>query len=72
MIFGAPLAVWIVATITRRAPVTRSIAPPILGASLPGIIQLASRSEASTCRPSSAIISKWPPRIRPNDKMLAN
>jgi len=42
-IFGAPLAVCCIATMTRFAPVTRSMAPPMPGTILPGIIQLASR-----------------------------
>ena len=42
MIFGVPLAVCCIATMTL-APVTRSIAPPIPGTILPGIIQLARR-----------------------------
>ena len=36
-----PLAVWTIATTTRRAPHTRSIAPPMPGTILPGTIQLA-------------------------------
>ena len=47
-ILGLPLAVCCMATITRLAPVTRSIAPPMPGTILPGIIQLASRPCAST------------------------
>jgi len=43
-IFGLPLAVCCIATIARFAPVTKSIAPPIPGTILPGIIQLASRA----------------------------
>ncbi len=42
-IFGRPLALWIMATMTRLAPVTRSMAPPMPGTSVPGIIQLAKR-----------------------------
>ena len=40
-IFVTPLAVCCIATMTRLAPVTRSMAPPIPGTILPGIIQLA-------------------------------
>jgi hypothetical protein len=40
-IFETPLAVCCIATITRLAPVTRSMAPPIPGTILLGIIQLA-------------------------------
>ena len=42
-IFGAPLAVCCIATITRLAPEARSMAPPMPGTILLGIIQLASR-----------------------------
>ena len=59
------------ATITRRAPVTRSIAPPIPGTILPGTIQLASRPSRSTCRPPSTVTSRWPPRISPKERALS-
>src|SRR3954468_9129530 len=42
-IFGLPLTVWVIATMTRLAPDTRSMAPPIPGTIRPGTIQLASR-----------------------------
>ena len=41
-IFGLPFAVCCIAMTTRLAPDTRSIAPPIPGTILPGIIQFAS------------------------------
>ena len=52
--------------------VTRSIAPPMPGTILPGIIQLARCPALSTCRPPSTVTSTWPPRIRPNDMALSN
>src|SRR6266550_7974276 len=70
-IFGLPLAVCCIAMITRFAPVTRSIAPPIPGTILPGIIQFASRPWASTCSAPSTVISTWPPRMSPNDMALS-
>ena len=41
-IFDVPLATCCIATMTRLAPETRSIAPPIPGTILLGIVQLAS------------------------------
>ena len=41
-IFDAPLAVCCIATMTRLAPDTRSMAPPMPGTILLGIVQLAS------------------------------
>ena len=38
-----------IATITRRAPVTRSMAPPMPGTIFPGIIQFASRRSGADC-----------------------
>src|ERR1700730_243842 len=40
-IFDFPFAACCIATMTRLAPLTRSIAPPIPGTILPGIIQFA-------------------------------
>ncbi|MNL50048.1 hypothetical protein D3C87_1730300 [compost metagenome] len=71
MIFGAPFAVWVIATITRLAPETRSIAPPMPGTILPGTIQLASWPSSSTCNPPRTVTSRWPPRISANDKALS-
>src|SRR5262245_39231187 len=71
-IFGLPLAVCCIATITRLAPVTRSMAPPMPGTILPGIIQFASVPCASTCSAPSTVMSTWPPRMRPNDIALSN
>ena len=70
-IFGLPLAVCCMATTTRFAPDTRSIAPPMPGTILPGIIQFASRPCASTCKPPSTVMSRWPPRINPKDIALS-
>ncbi len=72
MIFGAPLAVCCIATITRLAPDTRSMAPPMPGTIFPGIVQLANSPDWSTCRPPSTVRSRWPPRMRPNDIALSN
>ena len=47
-IFDLPLAACCMATITRFAPLTRSIAPPIPGTILPGMVQFARRPWAST------------------------
>src|SRR5918993_894361 len=71
-IFGRPLAVCCMATITRLAPATRSMAPPMPGTILPGTIQLARRPCWSTCRPPSTVRSRCPPRIRPKDIALSN
>ena len=57
MIFGAPLTVCSIATMTRFAPITRSIAPPIPGTSLPGMIQFAMLPSASTCSAPSTVQS---------------
>jgi hypothetical protein len=71
MIFGLPLAVCCIATTTRFAPVTRSIAPPMPGTILPGIIQFAS---SRARRPAAAEHGHVdvPPRISPNDIALSN
>src|SRR6516225_291764 len=70
--FDRPLAVCCMATTTRRAPDTRSIAPPMPGTILPGIIQFASWPRSLTCRPPSTVMSTCPPRISPNDTALSN
>ena len=59
------------AIMTRFAPVTRSMAPPIPGTIFPGIIQLANRPCASTCSAPSTVMSTWPPRMSPNDMALS-
>src|SRR3954462_9263421 len=69
-ILDLPLAACCIATSTRLAPLTRSMAPPMPGTILPGIIQLARRPPASTCKPPSTVMSTCPPRIRPNDIAL--
>ena len=50
-------------TITRPAPLTRSIAPPMPLTMAPGTIQLARSPVAETCMPPSTATSMWPPRI---------
>ena len=57
----------VIATMTRRAPVTRSIAPPMPGTFCPGTIQFARRPRASTSRPPSTVTSRWPPRMMPKE-----
>ena len=47
------------------------MAPPMPGTSFPGIIQLARRPLLSTCRPPSTVRSRWPPRIKPKEKVLS-
>ena len=67
-ILGLPsLAVCSITTITRRAPCTRSIAPPIPLIILPGTAQLARSPRAETCIAPSTATSTWPPRIMPKD-----
>jgi acetyl-CoA acyltransferase len=58
------------ATITRRAPVSRSIAPPTPRIGLPGTAQLAIRPRLSTCSAPRTAVVTWPPRISPNDAEL--
>ena len=48
---------------TRRAPETRSIAPPGPLTIAPGIIQLARSPPAETCMAPRMARSMWPPRI---------
>ena len=52
---------------TRAAPCTRSIAPPMPLTILPGTIQLARSPFFDTCMPPRTAVSMWPPRIIPND-----
>ena len=52
---------------TRLAPCTRSIAPPIPLTILPGIIQLAMSPVADTCIAPRIAASILPPRIMPKD-----
>ena len=52
-IFDLPFAACCMATMTRLAPLTRSIAPPMPGTILPGIIQFARCPCAPTCTPPS-------------------
>ena len=54
-------------TITRLAPPTRSIAPPMPLTILPGISQLARSPRALTCIAPRIARSRWPPRIMPKD-----
>ena len=53
----------VIVTTTRRAPTTRSIAPPTPRTSLPGIAQLAMSPRSLTCSAPSTATSTWPPRI---------
>ena len=46
---------------------TKSIAPPIPFNLIPGIIQLAISPVHDTCIDPRTVISKWPPRIIPNE-----
>ncbi|CAM5308582.1 hypothetical protein SALBM135S_05065 [Streptomyces alboniger] len=67
-IFGEPsLAVWVMTTMTPRAPCTRSIAPPMPVIILPGTAQLARSPRAETCIAPSTATSMWPPRIIPKE-----
>ena len=67
-IFGAPsLVVCSIITITRAAPATRSIAPPMPLIILPGIIQFARSPCSETSIAPSTRQSTWPPRIIAND-----
>ncbi len=54
-------------TMTRLAPWTRSIAPPMPLTIFPGIIQLARSPVAETCIAPRIAASMWPPRIIPKD-----
>ena len=66
--FGSPSGVVaIIVTITRFAPVTRSIAPPTPSALPPGIIQVAMSPVSDTSSAPSTTVSTWPPRIIAND-----
>ncbi len=66
---GAPSrVVCSIRTMTRRAPCTRSIAPPMPLTILPGIIQLARSPCSLTCIAPSTAVSMWPPRIMPKER----
>jgi hypothetical protein len=68
MIFGFPsLSVCSMSTMTRAAPWTRSIAPPMPFTILPGTIQLARSPARETCMPPRTAVSMWPPRIMPKE-----
>ena len=54
-------------TITRFAPCTRSIAPPMPLTILPGIIQFARSPDSETCIAPRTARSMCPPRIMPNE-----
>ncbi len=63
-IFGLPsLATCSMRTSTRRAPWTRSIAPPMPLTIFPGIIQLAMSPFSATCIAPRIAASTFPPRI---------
>ena len=65
-IFGEPsLATCSMSTILRRAPWTRSMAPPGPFTILPGIIQFARSPAADTCMAPRIAASILPPRIIP-------
>ena len=66
-ILGAPFWVCSIVRITRFAPTTRSIAPPIPGAIFPGIIQLARLPFSSTCNAPRKETLTWPPRMMAKD-----
>ena len=53
--------------ITRRAPWTRSIAPPMPLTILPGMSQLARSPRGLTCMAPRMATSRCLPRIIPND-----
>ena len=61
------MALCSISTITRLAPCTRSIAPPIPLTIFPGIIQFAMSPAAETCMAPRIAASILPPRIIPND-----
>ena len=61
------LATCSISTITRFAPWTRSIAPPIPLTIFPGIIQFAMSPDAETCIAPRIAASILPPRIIPNE-----
>ena len=61
-----PCACYIV-TITFDPHDTKSIAPPMPFNLIPGISQLEISPVAETCIDPSTVISKWPPRIIPNE-----
>ena len=65
-----PLVVCSMAMMTRLAPATRSIAPPMPLTILPGTIQLARLPSASTSSAPSTVTSMWPPRIMANESAL--
>src|SRR5208337_1700341 len=63
-IFGAPsFVVCSIATTTRRAPATKSIAPPIPFTIFPGIIQFARLPDSSTSIAPSTLKSMCAPRV---------
>ncbi len=62
--FGSPVDdVAVMVTITRRAPTTRSIAPPTPRTSFPGTAQFAMSPAIETCSAPSTATSTCPPRI---------
>ena len=65
---GAPFLVTCsITTSTRRAPWTRSIAPPMPLTIAPGTAQLAMSPLTATCMAPRTAMSTLPPRIIPND-----
>lgn len=67
MIFEWPFNMCSMVTITRLAPETRSIAPPIPFTIFDGIIQLAKSPLSETYKPPSKVRSICPPLIMAND-----
>src|SRR5262249_55204839 len=70
-IFGLPsLVACSIATMTRLAPATRSMAPPIPFTIFPGIIQFAMLPCSSTSIAPNTVRSTCPPRIMANESEL--
>ena len=67
ILYAPSLAVCSISTMTRLAPWTRSIAPPIPLTIFPGIIQLAMSPWRLTCMAPRIAASILPPRIIPNE-----
>ena len=60
-----------IATIRRRAPTARSIAPPMLPPPRSGTDQFARSPRSETCNPPSTATSMCPPRIIANEAALS-
>ena len=66
-----PWVVWVMAMMTRLAPASRSMAPPMPGTFTPGMIQLAMLPCSSTSRVPRMVMSRWPPRARAKEVRLS-